>query len=192
MKIDKKQYIVLFGSFIQGIGYGIAWPVLHKELVSNISSRMISLEQVIAYLSIMIVSFYWNKIKDWFMKNYIRLETIESILLSVFYIYFLFSWNPIIFFMADVLYFSLVGGLLTRCTTTGRALLFPTTEEKINADANHDFIIGLSSIIGYTFSIFYVISLSSALVVFLISDLIRTFSKIWTYKKYKEYFLRRK
>lgn len=94
--------------------------------------------------------------------------------------------------MADVLYFSLVGGLLTRCTTTGRALLFPTTEEKINVDANHDFIIGLSSIIGYTFSIFYVISLSSALIVFLISDLIRTFSKIWTYKKYKEYFLKRK
>lgn len=151
-------------------------------------SKVYAVESLFACLSGLFVSLIWNKIQTTMVKNYTKFEVAESVFVSSFYMYFYFYWNPLFFFVVDISYYCIVACFLTKTSQTCRNYLFLDPASKTNADTNAEFVKNLAMILGFSVSlIFPSVNFKIAIILFLISDLCKTISKIYTYTKWSNY-----
>ena len=178
--IQKKQYPLLAGTFIGSVCFGLSQNVIRKEMIMAIPASWMSLENVLFFISLMGGSYFWNRIQSWMLRNYVRIEIAETILISGMYIYFMLHWNARAYYMVDLLYYVLVGSLIGRAASAIKIRLFPGVQEKIDADNNFEFFASVSGILGYGAAIFVELPVFWCLMLFLIGDLFRTGAFLYT------------
>ena len=189
MKIERRQIPLLITGCLSNTMVGLGQQVIHKEIVSNIPSQYLSFEQVLFCVSIMVSAGIWEKIQSFMLRNFVTLEIIETILLTIFYIYFYNKWNPYAFYIIELIYCVLVGGILGRCSVTMKVMLFPIQQEQINSQNNTEFFNSIACIIGFGIATIIALPLPICLILFWIADLIRTAGYVYTRLIYKEYFI---
>lgn len=83
---------------------GFCGPIIHKALIEMpmITSSFIAAENVLWALSTMLSAALWGRIKKRSMRNYVKIEIIETLLLIILYALFILSWNPLLFYIIDV------------------------------------------------------------------------------------------
>lgn len=155
---------------------------MHKVLMEAVSSKLIALEQMLACSAMMIVASQWEKIQNWMTSHYTTIEIWESVVITLFYIYFLIKWNPYVYFIADLIYFVVLGSVFQKVSVTCYTKLFKNNQERIDADTAFDFFASLASIVGFGIGVCYSPSLTACIWLFLFGDLARTISKVYTYK----------
>jgi hypothetical protein len=114
------------------------------------------------------------------LRNYVKLEIIETVLVSAMYIYFMARWDPRMYYIADLAYYILAGSLLSRAAAAIKIKLFPGVQEKIDADNNFEFFASVSGIAGYGTAVFVELPVFWCLFLFLAGDLIRTAAFLYT------------
>lgn len=189
LKIQKKQYPLLAGTLLAGICFGLSQNVIRKEMITAIPASWMSLENVLFYISLMFGSFFWRKIQDWMLRNYIVLELLETVFISALYIYFMINWSPRLYYLIDLAYYILVGSLLGRAGSAIKIRLFPGVQEKIDSDNNFEFFASVSGITGFGCSIFVQLPVFWCLFLFLAADLIRTSTFLYTVIRYRSQVL---
>lgn len=182
MKVDKRLYVLIAGACISKFACTLSWSVMHKTLYESVSPRFIAFEQMLVAISVMVISGIWNKIQTWMVKNYVKLEIWETLFTLLFYSYFLFRWNPYLYYFADVAYYILIGSFLYKTATTCYTKLFRKNQDRIDADSALDFFVSISSIIGFGAAVFIVPSLKCCIILFMLADVISTITKIYTYQ----------
>jgi hypothetical protein len=155
---------------------------MHKTLYEAVSPRLIAFEQMLVSISIMVISGIWDKIQDWMVKHYVKIEIYETALTILFYSYFLFRWNPYLYYIADMTYYIVIGSVLYKSAATCYTKLFRKNQDRIDADSALDFFASISSITGFGAAVFVVPSLKGCVILFMLADLILTIAKIYTYQ----------
>lgn len=194
MIISEKQRLLLFGDLFQGILIGLAWPVLHKALYTDLSSRYIAIENVIICITGLLVSGIWEKVQSKLLKHYFGLEIFESVIWTSYCTFLAFNfdkpWFAKAYMIIDIFFYAIIGAVIGKCSQTWTTLLFPDSQEKINADSATDFFRNLATIIGCGLATIISIPISWCLPVFIIGDLGRTISKLITFTKFKKIILK--
>lgn len=201
LKITKRQIPLLIGSFIGGVTCGVAWPSVHAQMIVSLLNffgndgkaalaKFNAAENLFACITGLLVAYLWPKLQKHLVKRYTRLEIVESVFITVFYLIVLFTQSAIFYFIADLAYYCLLGSLIGKCSSTCRNYLFPTPQEKTDADTNTEFVSNLSNIIGLAAALLLPnVSFTLGIVLFLVGDLIRTGTVIFTYTKYSSYLV---
>lgn len=185
--ITKRQWPIIIGSFLASVCFSISVNVPRKLMIEAIPVTWLSFENLMCCLSAMFSSFFWDKIQEKFLKHYVILEILETIVLTIITVYFMFKWNARLYFLIDLFYYILIGSFLSRCTKVMQIKLFPIMQERINAENNFDFFIGIAGIIGYGIALFIILPLNVCLALFIIADWIRTAGIIYTVLTNKSY-----
>lgn len=193
MVISEKQKLMLFGNLFQGILIGLAIPVLHKTLYTNIPSQLIAAENFVVCIAGLLVSGLWEKIQKRILKHYLKLEIFESIIWTTYCTFLAFNinkpWFAKAYMIIDIAFYVFFGVVISKCLSTWRTLLFPNPQEKINADSAFEFFGNLSTIIGCGLATIISIPVWLCLPFYIVGDLGRTLMNLITFKKYKTYIL---
>lgn len=182
MKVAKSIRVLLIGNSISDAMIALAWTVMHKELYSIVSSKLIALEQLLVCVAVMAVSAYWENIQAWMEKYFVAIELWESVLNTAYCVWFLFQWNPYVYFFADLFYFIIIGSVLYKTAGTCYTKLFKDSQDRVNADSAFEFFTSLARISGFGIGIFFSPGIKTCIVLFMVGDLIRTAGRVWTFK----------
>lgn len=185
MKIAKPIRVLLVGNSVSDAMIALAWTVMHKELYSIVSSRLIALEQLLVCVAVMAVSAGWENIQNWMTKHFVAIELWESVLNTAFCVWFLFRWNPYVYFVADLLYFVLLGSVLVKTAGTCYTKLFKESQDRVDADSAFEFFTSLARITGFGVGVFFSPGIKTCIVLFMVGDLIRTAGRVWTFREKK-------
>lgn len=182
MKIAKPIRVLLVGNSVSDAMIALAWTVMHKELYSIVSSKLISLEQLLVCVAVMAVSAGWENIQAWMTKHFVAIELWESVLNTAFCVWFLFRWNPYVYFVADLLYFVILGSVLVKTAGTCYTKLFKESQDRVDADSAFEFFTSLARITGFGIGVFFSPSIKTCIILFMVGDLVRTAGRIWTFR----------
>ena len=155
MKIAKPIRVLLIGNSISDAMISLAWTVMHKELYSIVSSRLIALEQLLVCVAVMVVSAYWENIQTWMERNFVTIELWESVLNTAYCVWFLFKWNPYVYFVADLFYFIIIGSVLWKTAGTCYTKLFKDSQDLVNADSAFELFTSIARITGFGVGCFF-------------------------------------
>jgi hypothetical protein len=186
MKIAPVVRPLLAGNCVSDAMIALAWTVMHKELYSVVSSRLIALEQLLVCVAVMVVSAGWENIQGWMTRHFVAIELWESVLNTAFCVWFLFKWNPYVYFVADLLYFVILGSVLVKTASTCYTKLFKESQDRVNADSAFEFFGSLARITGFGVGVFFSPGIKTCVVLFMVGDLVRTVGRIWTFREKKE------
>lgn len=193
LNIEERQKPMLIGKLISSIAYGLTGPVLRAKMMTDLGgteslSKFFAIENLIACLAGVFIPLVWNRVQAKLIKYYTRLEIFESFFVTVYWLYMLFHWNPILYLFADVIYYALFASLLFKCADTCYNYLFPTPKSKTNANSNTQLISNAGSILGLILGIALPsVDWKTAILTFCACDVIRSVTQVYTYSKYQSY-----
>ena len=157
---------IIAATFFTNLFYSMSYPYIHKTILSYASASLISINQIVNCLSIILFSSLWNKYGEKLYKYYQLIcivETIATISTSIFVI---LTNNIVAYYILDTLVFALI----TRNICCGgiklRAQKYNSEEKRVLADNNINSAASLATIIGsicaiymnYSFPIMIVLS----------------------------------
>ena len=192
LSIEEQQKPMLVGKLVTSIAYGLTGPVLRAKMITGLGStemlaKFIAIENLIGCLAGIFIPLFWRKIQSKLIRYYTRLEVFESVAVIGFWMYMLFYWNPILYMLADVIWYALFASLLFKCADTCYNYLFPTPKSKTNANSNVELASNIGAILGLTIGlIFPSVDWRFAIIAFCICDVLRSLVQVYTYTKYRD------
>ncbi len=131
----------------------MASPTVQYELVSNVGSKMISLNSICICLSGILCPLIWNKKSDKLYKQYGLFCNMETILYVIICVLFLFqNISPIIYYILDTIFYCLVTKNII-CGNNKLRMLRYFGIEREEYDNNFQLVSNASSLIGFSISL---------------------------------------
>lgn len=161
---DENQKWILISLFISGLLITYIHPAIVKEVYTNLPARWIAFESLASSIAGLIVGMLWKgSIRKSVTKNFLIFAISEStlgFLLGMFLVFI--HYNVWIFAIASLIYSAFITTFVGKCIMAFKAKLWVEKEREIY-DNNQSIIAGIVCIIGFSFALIFMPSLSLAL-----------------------------
>lgn len=182
---------MLKANFYSTLFYSISFPYIGKLLISNIDYKFISANSLIICIAVIIVSALWQKHESFLFKQYNKFLYLEIVFYAFLLLFLYFNYiNYVMYYMIETILFSVITKNIIMGGSILRQLYFDDLEDRKKYDIQSQMTVSIASIIGYTLSIIFNISLEFALIFCFIGIFVDNLFFIDIYKdnyyKYKE------
>lgn len=184
---DKNQRWILLSLFFSGLLITYVHPAIVKEVYTSLPAEWIAFESLATSVAGFVVGMIWKgKIRTGVTKNFLIFAISESILgcLLGFFLAFVY-YNVWIFAVASLVYSAFITTFVGKCIMAFKAKLWIEREREVY-DNNHDVVVGIVCIIGFSLALFLMPSLKLALVIWGLCCIIDDIGWILVYIKNKE------
>lgn len=173
---------LLIGNFLSNLFYSIAYPTIHFILISDVTEKLISANQIIICFAGIIFPIIWNQKSDRLYKKYGYLLSLEGILYSLLIVAILFSViTPRMYYLVDTILFSILTKNII-CGLNKLKIYRYKGNTREEYDNNVNIVCNISSLIGFSISLIVSISKNIA---FIFMGIGIVLDNIFYYKAYK-------
>lgn len=173
---------LLVGNFLSNLFYSISYPTIHFILISDVTERLISVNQIIICFTGIIFPILWNQQSDKLYRKYGHLLSLEGILYTLLIISILFSIiTPKMYYIVDTILCSILTKNII-CGLNKLKIYRYKGDAREEYDNNVNVACNISSLIGFSISLFLSISKNIA---FIFMGIGIVLDNIFYYKAYK-------
>ncbi len=148
-KIDKVKIDgMLAATFITTLFYSATYPYIHKEIMMNVSDRVVAINQIINCVSIVVLGSLWNKRSDRLFRFYPVLCVLESVIGMLSTVLASITHNILLYYIVDTLIFSIITRNICCGGVKLRAIRYRTEKEREHFDNNNNSASAIATIIG--------------------------------------------
>lgn len=183
---DKNQKWILLSLFVSGLLITYINPAIVKEVYTNLPAQWIAFESLAGSIAGLVVGMMWKGgIRKGVTKHFLIFAITESVLGCLLGLFLVFiHYNVWVFAIVSLIYSSFITTFVSKCIMTFKAKLWVEKEREIY-DNNHDVIVGIVCIIGFTAALLFMPSLKTALFIWAICCIIDDIGWIIVYSKNK-------
>lgn len=182
-KILKDKLLV--STFLSNLFYSMASPIVQYELVSNVGSKLISINSICLCISGILCPILWNKYSNKLYKKYGFFCNAETILYTLICFLFIFKYiSPIIYYVLDTLFYCLVTKNII-CGNNKLKILRYVNNEREEYDNNMQLMSNASSLIGFTISLISNFSINTGFILITIGICLDNFFYYSVWKETK-------
>lgn len=185
-KLKHLSNLMLTATFISTLFYSLSYPYIYAELVKVIPKYFISLEQIVACLSVIVFCRLWNKYSDRLFKYYGVILWAEIIADGILFADVLIRGNLKFYFILNILIFAIITRNLCCGITRLRAKVNPTEKLREQFDNNQNIADSAATLIGAGTAMFVPFSLNMLFIFALIGGAIDNAFYLYIYHKVKE------
>lgn len=162
--------------FICGLLSTYVFPVIIKDIYSQLPSSWIAFESLVGSVSGLLISVAWkNSIRQGAIKRFMGFVIAETICGVVLCAYLLFiDYNIWVLAVSQLIYTTFVTSFVGKCIMVFKSKLW-NNESREHYDNNASIIAGLTCILGYSLALFFEPSIKFALslwgIAYLVDDI---------------------
>lgn len=163
---DANQKWTLSSLFVSGLLYAYISPTMTKEIVTALPAEWLAFQGLFGCLSGFVFGMLWQgKFRNAAIKFFAPLCIAECTIgfLTAIYLRFI-EYNVWIFAISTLLYSSLVSIFVAKCIMVFRTKLWNEREREVY-DNNNSIVQNIYGILGLCFSLFFLPSLNTALII---------------------------
>ena len=174
---------LLLATFLSNLFYSMASPTVRYELVSNVGSKLISLNSICFCISGILCSILWNKYSNKLYKKYGFFYNMETILYIIICLLFISRYiSPVVYYILDTIFYCLVTKNLI-CGSNRLKMLRYINKEREVYDNNVQLMSNASSLIEFTISLIFNFSIITGFILITIGICLDNF---FYYNAWKE------
>lgn len=176
LKLDRNQVYIFLSMFICGLLSTYVFPVIIKDIYSQLPSSWIAFESLVGSVSGLLISVAWkNSIRQGAIKRFMGFVITETICGVVLCAYLLFiDYNIWVLAVSQLIYTTFVTSFVGKCIMVFKSKLW-NNESREHYDNNASIIAGLTCILGYSLALFFEPSIKFALslwgIAYLVDDI---------------------
>lgn len=176
LKLDRNQVYIFLSMFICGLLSTYVFPVIIKDIYSQLPSSWIAFESLVGSVSGLLISVAWkNSIRQGAIKRFMGFVIAETICGVVLCAYLLFiDYNIWVLAVSQLIYTTFVTSFVGKCIMVFKSKLW-NNESREHYDNNASIIAGLTCILGYSLALFFEPSIKFALslwgIAYLVDDI---------------------
>lgn len=173
LKLDRNQVYIFLSMFICGLLSTYVFPVIIKDIYSQLPSSWIAFESLVGSVSGLLISVAWkNSIRQGAIKRFMGFVIAETICGVVLCAYLLFiDYNIWVLAVSQLIYTTFVTSFVGKCIMVFKSKLW-NNESREHYDNNASIIAGLTCILGYSLALFFEPSIKFALALWGIAYLV--------------------
>lgn len=173
LKLDRNQVYIFLSMFVCGLLSTYIFPVIIKDIYSQLPSSWIAFESLVGSVSGLLISVAWkNSIRYGAIKRFMGLVIAETICGAVLCAYLLFiDYNIWVLAVSQLVYTTFVTSFVGKCIMVFKSKLW-NNESREQYDNNASIIAGLTCILGYSLAMFFEPSIKFALALWGIAYLV--------------------
>ena len=182
-KLKYLSKLMLLANLLSTVFYSLSYPYIYAETVKVVPKQFISLEQIIACVSIIIFCRLWNKYSDRLFKHYRLILWCEVIADSVLFADVIIRNDLRFYFLFNIIIFAVITRNLICGNTKLKAKVNPTEKLRERFDNNLNIVDSTATLLGAGTAMFVPFSLRTLFVFALIGNIVDNFIYLYIYNK---------
>lgn len=184
--MKKLKNLMLSSNFICSIFYSLSYPYIYAKTMEIVSRGYISFEQIAYCLSAIIFCFAWNKYGNKLWKIYPVIIISETVFSFAMFLIFFINENYKVYFINNVLIYSLITKNMACGGTKMRALVNKKSEEREKYDNTNQALGSVATVVASLVSIFFRFKVETLFIFALIGNIFDNFFYFYIYFKLRK------